>query len=48
MSQEEYELSVRKYQAKCDAEMFCQFHGFSKQLIHEAEDGYVFQIKFKF
>ena len=48
MTQEEYELSVRKYQAKCDAEMFCKSHGLSENSIREVEDGYVFQIKFKF
>lgn len=44
----EYEKAVRKYQAKCDAEMFCRCHELSEKLIKEVSDGYVFQIKFPF
>ena len=48
MTQEEWEKEVRRSQAKAHAETFCLTHGIPTEAIEKVEDGYVFQIKFKF
>lgn len=46
MTQEEMK-AIEKYQAKVDAEMWCESHIVSKSLIRETEDGYMVVKHFK-
>ena len=39
MTEEEMK-AIEKYQAKVEAEMWCDSHGISKTLIRETENGY--------
>lgn len=48
MTQEEYELIVKKEQAYTNAVMFCTSHGIPKEAIEETENGYKFCIEFNF
>lgn len=40
------QLEILKYQAKCEAEEYCEHHNISKKNITETENGYMITIKF--
>ena len=48
MTQEEWELMVRKDQAYALAVMFCTSHGITEEAIEETENGYRFCIEFSY
>lgn len=44
----EEELSILKYQAKCDAEEWCREHNVSTNRIRETEKGYKVTMEFNY
>lgn len=48
MTQEEWELMVRKDQAYAQAVTFCTSHGIPEKAIEETENGYKFCIEFNY
>ena len=48
MNQEEYELIVKKEQAKAQAIVFCQYHEFPESILEETENGFRFCIEFNY
>ena len=48
MTQEEWELEVRKDQAHAHAITFCTSHGIPEEAVEETENGYRFCIEFNY
>ena len=48
LTQEEWELEVRKSQAHASAVIFCTSHGIPEEAVEETKNGYRFCIEFNY
>lgn len=48
MTQEEWDLMIRKSQAEAHAITFCTSHGIPEEAVEETENGYRFCIEFNY